>query len=379
MADSDNKKGNKTKTENVGKSIFAITKAKSNNTKQSKMKNTKPKQSFRKYAYRYSGFLLVVCATIYLTCSYFLIKLAKSLNASEMGSIKFFVTFLFSGIAALFWKQNLLGPKESRMILTLRGLCGSIALILNYFSLQYINYSDSTVIRNLSPLMTALFATVFLKESMNISHLFAGMVTLIGLLFILRPAFAFGMLSVKSSNIDNNWQFYLGIGLALLSTVFFGMAFVFIKKLAKVKVHFSVCLFYLSSIGFLLSVLNSVVLYFTGNSYQDFQVELVYIKRDAGIAVLAGVVNFFGHFCLSMASVSENSNKISLMRFLDIAVAFALEYAVIRVMPDLFSISGASFIVASLLILFIYKLIVNKSQEIVAKEQKKKQKAIYRI
>jgi drug/metabolite transporter (DMT)-like permease len=345
----------------------------------SKRRNIKKLSSFRKHLYKCSGVVLVTCATVYLTCSYFLMKLSKSLNASEMSSIKFFVTFSFSGIAALFWKQSLLGPKESRIYLMLRGLCGSIALILNYFSLQLINYSDSTIIRNLSPLMTALFAFIFLKESMNISHLFSTLVTLIGLVFIARPAFLFGQLATKSSNIENNWHFYLGLCLALLSTVFFGLAFIFIRKLSTVKVHFSVCLFYLSSIGFVLSVLNSIILYFTGNSYQDLPIELIYIKRDAGIAVLAGVINFFGHVCLSTALVSENSNKISAMRFLDIAIAFILEYSIIKIAPDLFSISGASFIVASLLILFIYKLIVAKSQEIFAKEQKKKQKAIYRI
>jgi drug/metabolite transporter (DMT)-like permease len=325
----------------------------------------------------YSGFILAFCATVYLTTSYYLIKLSKSLNASEMGAIQFTITMICCLFVALYCKQNILGPKTSRILLIGRGLAGSIALTLNFFSIQLIRYGDSTVIRNTSPVITAIFARIFLKEFLNLSHFLSLIISFSGILFVARPPFIFGRL-MNSSSVQIDDAFILGVSLTILSTLAIGSAFIFIKKLTNKEVHFSVIIFYLSAIGCILCLLTSLVLFFAGVSHKQWDSEKEFIYRDIGLGVVAGFVNFLGHICFTLALIRENANTISIMRTMDIVMAFLLEYLVLGIIPDLFSFIGASLVIVSVCVMLIYKIIVNKSAKMGEKKNEEK-KDVFRI
>jgi drug/metabolite transporter (DMT)-like permease len=285
--------------------------------KRNKMKKAPKLDDCKKSVSKYLGFFLAFCATFCLTISYFIIKLSKSLNAAEMGSIKFLLTTICCLFVSMFYKQNILGPKDSRYLLLARGLTGSIALVLNFFSIQLITYGDSTVIRNISPVVTAIFARIFLKEILNVSHFLSLFISFIGIMFVARPPVIFGkFLNSTSVKIDNN--FILGVSLAIISTLAIGLAFIFIKKLTNKNVHFSVIIFYLSSIGCMISLITSITLYLTEVSHKEWELEKEFLTRDISLALTAGILNFLGHICFTLAFLRENANTISIMRTLGI-------------------------------------------------------------
>ncbi|EED84233.1 predicted protein [Postia placenta Mad-698-R] len=64
----------------------------------------------------------------------------------------------------------ILGPKEVRLLLAFRGVCGFMGLFGSYYSLQYLSLSDATVLQFLAPMCTAVVGALVLKEEFKRSQ-----------------------------------------------------------------------------------------------------------------------------------------------------------------------------------------------------------------
>jgi drug/metabolite transporter (DMT)-like permease len=87
-----------------------------------------------------------------------------------------------------------LGPRGSvRWLLVLRGIGGFWGVFGMYCSLMYLDLSDATVITFLTPIVTSFVCSVIpaLKEPFTKHELFAGIVSLLGVVLIARPASLF--------------------------------------------------------------------------------------------------------------------------------------------------------------------------------------------
>lgn len=59
---------------------------------------------------------------------------------------------------------------NNRKVLLMRGVFGTIALSMFFYTLQHIPLASAVTIQYLSPIFTALFATIFLKEKMHLKQ-----------------------------------------------------------------------------------------------------------------------------------------------------------------------------------------------------------------
>jgi drug/metabolite transporter (DMT)-like permease len=126
------------------------------------------------------------------------IKISPLLNGCNHAVIRYFFQLL---LMIYFIKKNKLSLFEKNhdnsnnklLLLILRGFAGCFAVILGFFSLSYLDLSDLEVIINSSVIFTALLARFFLKEKFTIIHIFSLVLTLVGVFFIIRPNFMFGM------------------------------------------------------------------------------------------------------------------------------------------------------------------------------------------
>lgn len=310
---------------------------------------------------KFYTFFMAFFATIAITCSIFLIKLSTRLNASEMASIKFLTQLLFCLPFAYFYRQNVFGPVGARLWLVLRGMLGAASIIAAYFSIKMIRFGDSMAIRYSSPVVTALFARLFLKEKFRLIHLASFALSVLGVLFIIRPSVIFGPYG-QSKQVESSLYFVLGTTLAILSALSAGTTFVFIKKLTNQNIHFTIIIYYFSLIGLALSVLISVVLYAVGTTRHNLSLEKHFILKDVSMALLAGLINFVGHVCFTLAIAKENANNMAILRTMDILVAFLLEFVVLDLTPHWLTFSGAGLILVSVVVVFVYKIILYKRQ-----------------
>ncbi len=83
--------------------------------------------------------------------------------------------------------RNLLG--ERRRLLFLRGLFGSIGLLLFVTTIKYLQLGESIVLIQLSPVFVLVFAWVFLKERMAPSQIGLVLLALGGVVMVVQPGF----------------------------------------------------------------------------------------------------------------------------------------------------------------------------------------------
>ena len=302
---------------------------------------------------------LALISSIAITCSIFMVKLSNVLSASDIGLIKFGVQIVFCIPIAYFYHQEMFGPKGSRLWLVLRGFVGASSLIAVYFSIRLINFEDSMVIRYSSPVITAIFARIILKEKLSMMHFISFILSLMGVLCVIRPSLIFRQFG-QSQQVENSFDFILGISLSIFSAMTAGSTFVFLKKLTNKQIHFIVLIFYFSLFGFLISSVVSLILYLTKVTHHNLMYTKEIILRDTMIGLLSGLISFIGHVCFSLAIARETANKIAVLRTIDILVAFLLEYFILGIIPHSITVIGAALVLTGVITIHMYKLLVKK-------------------
>ena len=319
---------------------------------------------------RFSSFYrlsLALVASLAITSSIFLIKLGISLNAAEMASIKFFVQILFCLPFAYLYQENLFGPRESRTLLICRGLTGVVSILACYFSIKMINFADAMLIIYSSPIVTAVVAKFLLKYELKPIQFASLGMGLLGILFVIRPSTLFGSFG-QPFETSSSLKFILGICLALVGSVSAGFTYVFIKKLTTKSIHFVVIIFYYAFIGLGASVLLSLLIALLKPSEQLGVRPSVYasqiVSKDISLALLAGLINFIGHICFTLALAKQNANKIVLLRTVDIFIAFALDYLLLSIVPNVFTLLGALLILVGVTVILIYKYTMARKESV---------------
>jgi drug/metabolite transporter (DMT)-like permease len=244
------------------------------------------------------GYIYGILFAFSMCMANILIKMAPSLDGANHGCVRYFIQLV---VMSVFIKKNKLeffGPKNQRRLLFFRGFTGSISIILSFFAIRYLDVSDVETITNSNVIITAIFSRIFLNEKMTISHVLALVLNIIGVVFVLRPSFLFGIeqnmesmfhvnltqshlhvlskeavAAVKSSNytmlnathllitskhkstdiIDHSnremYESILGVCLVLLSASAMSISHVAVRKLSLEKIHFSVSSIYPAFVG----------------------------------------------------------------------------------------------------------------------------------
>lgn len=141
----------------------------------------------------------------------------------------FFRSLISISICLVMMKQLGLHPLgNNRKVLLMRGVFGTIALSMFFYTLQHIPLASAVTIQYLSPIFTALFAAIFLKEKMKLKQwLYFGI------------AFS-GVALLKGFDERVSIGFML---IGIVSAMFSGMAYTCIRQL-KESDHPIVVVFY---------------------------------------------------------------------------------------------------------------------------------------
>jgi len=227
-----------------------------------------------------------------------------------------FITWL-GAISYLYYNKvpdYLLGPKEVRLLLVLRGVVGFFGLFGIYYSLQYLDLSDATVLTFLAPILTGYFGRIFLKEPFLRTELFAGLVSLLGVILIARPQSLFGTSEIPGQ--ATGLQRLAAVGVALLGVVGAAAAYISIRAIGH-RAHplISVSLFALYAT--LVSSIGLVVLH----------IPFVFPKTFFGWAewIVIGVSGFVAQFLLTSGLQRERAGRGVTMIYLQMVFAFAFE------------------------------------------------------
>ena len=272
------------------------------------------------FFHRNLGLFLIAGAQLFFSimnlCAKLLTLGDPPIHPLEIIWMRMFITWL-GAISYLYYNKvpdYLLGPKEVRLLLVLRGVVGFFGLFGIYYSLQYLDLSDATVLTFLAPILTGYFGRIFLKEPFLRTELFAGLVSLLGVILIARPQSLFGTSEIPGQ--ATGLQRLAAVGVALLGVVGAAAAYISIRAIGH-RAHplISVSLFALYAT--LVSSIGLVVLH----------IPFVFPKTFFGWAewIVIGVSGFVAQFLLTSGLQRERAGRGVTMIYLQMVFAFAFE------------------------------------------------------
>ena len=209
-----------------------------------------------------------------------------------------------------------------------RGLMGTVAMGFGFAGLGLLPLPEVTAIGYAAPLLTVIFAAMFLGENVRFFRIFAVALGLAGVLVILSPrltALSAGELGATEA---------LGAIVVLVGAVFAALAQVFVRRLvAEEKV--SAIVFYFSVNSALLSLISLPF----GWTVPD--------PTTAAMLVAAGLFGGLGQVLLTSSYRHADASVIAPFEYASMLLALGVGYVVFDEVPTRIVLAGAALVVSA--------------------------------
>jgi drug/metabolite transporter (DMT)-like permease len=279
-----------------------------------------PKGKLASFFHRNLGLFLIAGAQMFFSMMNLCAKLLSMgdppIHPLEIIFVRMFITWL-GAVSYLHYNKvpdYFLGPKGIRLLLILRGVVGFFGLFGVYYSLQYLDLSDATVLTFLAPILTGYFGRIFLKEPFLRTELYAGLVSLVGVVLIALPQSLFGDMS--STGGATGPQRLAAVGVALLGVLGAAAAYISIRAIGN-KAHPLISVSMFSLYATLVSTIGLIVL------KQSF----TFPKTFAGWTewLVIGISGFAAQLLLTSGLQRERAGRGVSMVYLQMVFAFGFE------------------------------------------------------
>jgi len=209
-----------------------------------------------------------------------------------------------------------------------RGLVGTLAMGLGFTGLGLLPLPEVTAIGYAAPLLTVIFAAMFLGEQVKLFRLSAVALGLVGVLIVLSPRLeAFSNSSMHSREALGAMVVLMGAGCAALAQVF-------IRKMVFTE-RTSAIVFYFTLTSTMLSLLTIPFGW------------VVPAPREAFLLILAGVFGGLGQILLTSSYRFADVSVIAPFEYVSIIFALGIGYFIFNEAPTLVMLIGASLVVAA--------------------------------
>lgn len=208
-----------------------------------------------------------------------------------------------------------------------RGFAGTCAMGLGFAGLGYLPLPEVTAIGYAAPLLTVIFAAMFLGEDVRLFRLSCVALGLIGVLIVLSPR-----LTVLDGGAGHTEAF--GAMLVLGGAVFAALAQVFVRKLVQTEKTPAI-VFYFSLTATLLSL---VTIPFGWVAPAPLELALL-----IGAGLLGGV----GQILLTSSYREADASLVAPFDYASMLFALAIGWFVFAEMPTLTMLMGAAIIITA--------------------------------
>jgi len=227
---------------------------------------------------------------------------------------------------------------HNKRLLIARGIVGSVALILVYYTVTTLPLAEATVLQYLHPVFTAVLALFFLKEIIQRSTIACIIISLLGLFVIIYPNLAQSNSQINSA-VHYPW---LSIVAGILGAFGSAVAYVIVKKLTKTD-DSSVIIFYFPLIALPISMI------LLGSDF------VMPSMAATGLLVLVGIFTQIGQVGLTKALHCADANKATAYAYVQVLFAVLIGWAYFSEVPVLTTIIGGGLIMLGALINVFWK------------------------
>jgi drug/metabolite transporter (DMT)-like permease len=208
-----------------------------------------------------------------------------------------------------------------------RGVVGTLAMGLGFAGLGYLPLPEVTAISYAAPLLTVVFAAMFLGEDVRIFRISAVILGMVGVLIVLAPR-----LSISPDAAGTAEAF--GAMLVLGGAVFAALAQVFVRKLVNTEKTAAI-VFYFSLTA---TVLSLVTLPF-GWVWPT--------PTETALLVTAGLLGGLGQILLTTSYREADASLVAPFDYASMLFALGIGYFVFAEVPTLTMLGGAALIVVA--------------------------------
>ena len=207
--------------------------------------------------------------------------------------------------------------------------------------------AEATVFRFLVPIVTAWACSVFLDQVFTKKELLAGIVALIGVIFIAHPSAIFGHVDDIHANgagpVDkvSPKQRLLAIAASLLGVFGASGAYTMIRVIGN-RAHALISINYFALLG---TVSSAVMLL----AVPGIGFEMPRDARQWILLLFLGILGFVLQFLLTTGLQLDRSSKATSMLYTQVIFALAFDWGIWGVIPGAWSLFGGSIVIASTL------------------------------
>lgn len=207
-----------------------------------------------------------------------------------------------------------------------RGVMGTLAMGLGFAGLAFLPLPEVTAIGYAAPLLTVVFAAMFLGEQVRLFRISAVVVGMVGVLIVLSPRLTVGPGLSQAQT--------LGAVLVLGGAVFAALAQVFVRKLVQTE-QTSAIVFWFSLTA---SALALVTLPFGW---------VLPGPGDAALLILAGLLGGVGQVLLTSSYRHADASLVAPFEYVSILFALGIGYWAFGEVPTLPMLGGAALVIAA--------------------------------
>ena len=278
---------------------------------------------------QFLGMFLSLLSSVSFAIFGLLVKLAESIPTFEGVLIRFQLQMIFSLPLMIYKRDQFVYPLGTTKFLVLRGITGGSAMCCKFYAFKNLALGDATALMFTSPVFTAIFGFIFLKESLSKFHILAAVFSLVGVTLIARPAFLFGSSLGNTSSKSE----VLAISVALAGAVLAAASIVLTRKIVGF-VRPRVVVLYMAITGSTVALGTALA---TGEGFKSPDCG----SFDNWYLLFFGILGYCGQMLQTKALALEKAAICSVIRTSDILFSFILQILFLKEVVDGFSIGGA--------------------------------------
>lgn len=285
----------------------------------------------------YLGLILATLSSLFFSLCSVIVKWMTDIDPMALAAYRY-LGVLLPAIPIVLYKQETVFPRGRRIMLLLRSLTGTAALMLSFYAFRHMPLADASVIVFSVPVFTAIFARMFLKEPCGFFNIVSVLLTLIGVVLITRPPAIFGT-TVGTLGQEAETSDIWGAVAAFSATLFGANAYVLLRALKGI--HFSVIM---TNFGTIALAQCLFVTWLIG------ALCLPRCGTDRLLIVALALFSFGGQILLTLALQLEQAGPVAIARSSDIVFAFIWQVLFFNEIPNRYSIGGAVLVMSSVLL-----------------------------
>lgn len=232
-------------------------------------------------------------------------------------------------------RRKRISPFGTRKFLLLsRGIVGFVSLTGVFYALVHLPIAEASVLQYLHPMFTSLIALLWLKERPTPATIVCIILSFIGLLIMVRPAFLFGGVAADYNT--------LAVAIAIAGAFGSGLAYTIVRRLSASEDP-SVIVFYFPLVTLPLTLL------LLGSDF-------IMPSGWAWLSLLGvGLFTHAGQVTLTLAMREDTASRASSFSYAQVVFAAAIGVAVFDEIPGLWTLMGAALILCGALINILWK------------------------